>query len=1050
MALRHFLAIIALLATTACGMADGRHGLYASFRALTGDDEPVKATPSVPCYLSTDPAQARWADSVLASLSLHDRVGQLFMVQAYSNRGPEHLAALEKLVTEQKVGGLIFMQGGPVRQLRMTNRLQSAATLPLMIAIDGEWGLQMRLQDSTIGFPKQMTLGAHPDEALIVKMGREIARQCRRMGIHVNFAPDIDINSNPANPVIGMRSFGENKENVALKGAAYARGMQRGGVLACAKHFPGHGDTDVDSHFGLPHISHTRKRIEEMELYPFRRLMADSVASVMVAHLQIPSLDKSGKPSTLSRPIITDLLRKQMGFGGLVFTDALNMKGAAKFAPPGELEVAAIQAGNDVLLIPEDAPKAIDAIVAAVEAKKLDEAEINEHVRRILLAKWWLGLTQKPAPLAESGVYQDLVNPRVQALVNECYRAAITVVRDQRKLLPLRNLDTMDFASIAVGEAAPNAFQKQLGKYAAFQHYSLGSLAHRAEMDALEAKLKSPDGKRKTIVVGLHKITSKDKSTYGLQPDLIPWLQHLSQHHHVIVVAFGNPYALKLMTGIPELVCAFENESPALSAAAQALFGAGATGGRLPVSLSLQLPEGSLQFRPDIRRLGFGEPEEAGMDSRKLARLDTLARSICASGITPGCQMVVTRRGKVVYQRSFGTLTYAPKGDSLTRRAPVTDSTIYDIASITKVAGTLQAVMFLQERGLIDLTHRIGEYLPELAGSNKDSLILADILTHQAGLAPTLPLWEKTQVKGTVGYIVGPPTASELPEMTVSTLPPAEPLPGTRLSDVFYCSGSDSGWFDRTVAPGLYAMRTIEDSLWKWTVRSSLLPRNKRGGHDYLYSDVGFYLLKRLSERMLNQPINEFLAQNFYAPLGLQTMGYRPLERFDTSRIAPTEDDRSFRRRLIRGTVHDPGAAMLGGVGGHAGLFCNALDLAILMQMNLQNGQYGGTQFLLPQTVPYFTDRHFPRNRRGFGWDKPVPSGGGPTSKYASARTFGHTGFTGTCVWADPKEDLVFVFLSNRVYPDAENKRLINENIRPRLQDIVYQAITDSNLVAQQ
>lgn len=1048
MALRSLLALVALLATTACGLADSRPGLYSHWMTVV-DDDPAKATASVPCFISPNPAQARWADSVLATLSLQERIGQLFMVAAYSNKGPEHLATLEALVTQQKVGGLIFFQGGPVRQLRITNRLQSLAQVPLMIGIDGEWGLQMRLQDSTIAFPRQMTLGAHPDETLIRRMGQEVARQCRRMGIHVNFAPDIDINSNPANPVIGMRSFGENKENVALKGMAYAEGMQRGGVLACAKHFPGHGDTDADSHFALPLIKHTAKRIEEMELYPFRRLVADSVGTIMVAHLQIPALEKSGKPSTLSRHIVTTMLRKQMGFGGLIFTDALNMKGAATFAPPGELEVAALQAGNDVLLFPEDVPRAIEAITRAINSKKIKAEELDEHVRRILLAKWWAGLATKPAPLPEQNLYQDLVNPSVRALVNACYRASITFVQDTRRLLPFRNLDTMEFASISVGDGASNVFTRQLAKYAKFDQFSLGAQANRADMDALEARLAALPGLRRTVVVGLHKITSKDKTTYGLSPDLLPWLTHLATKHKVVVVAFGNPYALKQLHSLPALVCAYENEAPAQSEAAQALFGAGATGGRLPISLTMALPEGSLQFRPDARRLGFGEPEEVGLDSRRLARLDTMAAYITSTGIAPGCQLVVARKGKVIYQRAFGQMVYPNPQDSLQRPEPVTDSTLYDIASITKVAGTLQAIMFLQERGVLDLTQPLKTYLPELAGTNKGDLIVADILAHQAGLVPTLPHWERTKLRGTIGQIAGPPTSAEAPEVSLQpTLPKPEPLPGTRLSDLFYCTDRDTCWYDKEVAPGLFAMRTIEDTLWKWTVRSPLAPKNKRGSYDYVYSDVGFYLLKRLAEQLLNQPLDAFLAQNFYNPLGLQTMGYRPLERFSAAQIAPTEDDKTFRQRLIRGTVHDPGAAILGGVGGHAGLFSNALDLAILMQMNLQDGQYGGGQYFLPQTLPYFTQRHFARNRRGLGWDKPTTGGGGPTSKLASPLTFGHTGFTGTCAWADPKAELVFVFLSNRVYPDAENKKLINENIRPRLQDIVYRAIIDTNLLA--
>jgi len=1008
------------------------------------------------------------------------------IVPAVSASDPAHQARIESQVQNQKVGGILYLKSGPVRMARFTNKLQSTANLPVMVAIDGEWGLQMRLKDSAIAFPRQMTLGAHPSEELIFRMGKEVARQCRRVGIHVNFAPDIDINTNPANPVIGMRSFGENKENVALKGMAYARGMQQLGVLACAKHFPGHGDTDKDSHFTLPLVKHSKARLEEIELYPFRRLIADSIGSAMVAHLQIPALEKSGRPSSLSDNVVAGLLRKQMGFGGLIFTDALDMKGSA-YASPGELEVLALQAGNDILLT-ADAALASVALEKAVGSGQIKVEDLNAHVRRILMAKWWMGLHTRPAPIQEQGIYKDLVNPGVQALVNQCYRAAITNVRDTRNLLPFKNLDTMDLLSVSVGEPERNPFQQQLSKYAPFTHYSLPASPTPAQLAALAARWPAPKaGRRRILVVGLHGISGKDKQNYGLSPELIIWLQTEAKATPMVVVAFGNPYALRLLASQPTLVLAYENEPPAMSAAAQALFGAGATGGRLPVSITFNIIEGMQQYRPDVRRLGFGEPEEAGMDSRTLARLDTLAQYICTSGITPGCQMVVARRGKVVYQRSFGYLRYPTPADTGVTTNFVADTTLYDVASITKTAGTLQAIMFLQERGLIDITHPIGEYLPELAGTNKADLILADILTHQAGLVPTLLHWERTLIKPQIGFAMGPPRLAELevrqqkptppdsnallltPVITQVTeqdstpphaaiqlaiIPPSEPaelpspLLGTRLSSQYYCTDSDSGWFCRQVAQGLYSARSIEDSVWRWTLRSKLLPLPKSGRQEYIYSDVGFYLLKHMAETLLNQPIDEFLAQNFYSPLGLQTLCYRPLRFFDTSAIAPTEKDDHFRHQTVRGTVHDPGAALIGGVGGHAGLFSNALDLATLMQMNLQNGFYGGSQYLFPQTVPYFTRRYFARNRRGLGWDKPVQGGGGPTAKAASPLTFGHSGFTGTCTWADPKEELVFIFLSNRVSPDADNKRLITENIRPRLQDIVYKAITDTNAVA--
>jgi beta-glucosidase-like glycosyl hydrolase/CubicO group peptidase (beta-lactamase class C family) len=927
---------------------------------------------------------------------------------------PAHIAKLEKLVRDSHIGGVIFFQGGPVRQARMTNRLQDVAKLPLMVGIDGEWGLQMRLKDSTIAFPRQMTLGAHPDEKLVERMGGEIARQCRRMGIHVNFAPVVDINSNPANPVIGMRSFGENKENVALKGIAYMKGMQHLGVLACAKHFPGHGDTDADSHTSLPTVKRTKPQILETELYPFRRLIADSLGSVMVAHLNIPALDKTGKPSTLSKAITTDLLRKQMGFDGLAFTDALNMKGAANAAPPGQLEVMALDAGNDVLLFSEDVEKGVASIKAALKSKKIKEKDLDVHVRRILMAKYWCGLAVKPAPIQEVGLFQDLNSQKTKALINECFRASITVVKNERKLVPFRNLDTMDFASVSIGVDGQTAFTQTLDKYAPFRHFQ--SKGDAADLLAIEQKLDTRTDKLKksVVVVALHTITGKASQNYGISVAASAWLAKIAKTSKLVIVAFGNPYSLKALQGFSTLVCAYEDTDPARSGAAQALFGAGATGGRLPISLAMNLPEGQGQFEPDAKRLGFGLPEEAGLDSRYLARMDTIVEDILNRKLTPGCQIVVARHGKVVFQKAYGHMSYKPLDSISTAPDTVNNETMYDIASVTKVAGTLQAVMFLYERGALDVTKPLVTYMPELEGTNKANLIIADILAHQSGLVPFIPYWKRT-----VGSAV--------------------------VSEIYYCDQPDDNWFRNQVTPGVFAMKTIDDSLWKWTVDSPLLPKNSRGTWDYKYSDLSFHVMKRICERLLNQPIDEFVDQNFYRPLGLRTMCYKPLERFMPERIAPTEDDHYYRHRMLRGTVHDQGAAMVGGVAGHAGIFSNALDLAILMQMNMQRGDYGGQRYFQDATMDFFTAAHFPRNRRGLGWDKPMPhKQDGPTAKSAGMATFGHTGFTGTCTWADPEQELVFVFLSNRVHPNADDNRLINENVRPRLHEVVYRAMTDT------
>jgi len=435
--------------------------------------------------------QQLWVDSVFDSMSEEERLGQLFMVAAYSNRDEKHSEELEKLIREYNIGGLIFFQGGPVRQAILTNRYQAKAKVPLLIAIDGEWGLKMRL-DSTMAFPKQMTLGAVQDDAYIYAMGKEVARQCKRLGIHVNFAPVIDVNSNPANPVIGVRSFGEDKFKVAEKGIAYMKGMQDNGVIACAKHFPGHGDTETDSHLTLPVITHTKERLNDVELYPFRELIKDSVFSIMVAHMHVPAYDSTtNMATTLSKSVVTDLLKNELQFKGLIFTDALNMKGVSSFFKPGEVDVLALLAGNDVLLYAEDVPTAIRKIHKAIKENKITWAEVDERVKKILTAKFWAGLDSLK-PIELHNLYEDLNSSEAKALRQDIYEKALTIVRNDDNLIPIRILDTTTFASITIGVPSQGSnFQHTLDLYAPFTHFTLHKNAGEAETSELEEKLRN-------------------------------------------------------------------------------------------------------------------------------------------------------------------------------------------------------------------------------------------------------------------------------------------------------------------------------------------------------------------------------------------------------------------------------------------------------------------------------------------------------------------------------------------------------------------------------
>ncbi|MBW3544381.1 MAG: serine hydrolase [Bacteroidetes bacterium] len=941
-----------------------------------------------------------WVDSVMKSMSVEQRVGQLFMVAAYANQDQKHLRELETLVTDKHIGGLIFFQGGPVRQAHITNYLQQKAQVPLFIAMDAEWGLGMRL-DSIPDFPRQMTLGAIEDNQLIYTMGAEVARQLKLLGVHINFAPVVDVNSNSNNPVIGTRSFGEYKIDVARKSLAYMRGLQDGGVLASAKHFPGHGDTDTDSHLTLPVIKHDMERLRSIELYPFQELIADSVASIMVAHINVPALDNTpNRATTLSPVAVNGLLRKEMGYSGLIFTDALNMKGVSQHYKPGDVDLEALKAGNDVLLFSEDVGGAIRKILRAVKRGEITQQSIDEHVRRILMAKYWAGLHHNQHINTDNLV--DKLNAPVADMIRQkLYEHAVSVVHNQLNLLPIRSLEERSFASVTIGgPSGKNTFAQSLDLYAPFEHYHIEKEAGQDEFNALLEKLQLYD----VVVVGVHGMVRAPEKNFGMLPDQLEFLDKIRRHPNAVISVFGSPYSLKYIEQARSLVLAYEDNEFTQEIVPAVLFGGLSAKGKLPVSVSGLVRRTMGDRTKDLQRLNFATPEDVGVDASVLENIDRIAEEAISQGATPGMQILVARRGSIIYQKNFGHLAY----DSL---QPVTNETVYDVASVTKVTATLQTIMFLEERALIDLDKPLVTYLEDLKGTNKANLTLRAILAHQSGLIPYIPFWKNT-------------------------------LLNTQLNSAYY-SATPVGDFTIPVAGNIYTSPSMQDSIWHWIKQSELLPKPRgKKNWEYKYSDMGYYIMQRIAEKILNQPMAEFLSQNFYDPLGLKTTTYLPLSKYSLSLIAPTEQDNYFRNSLVYGMVHDQGAAMMGGVAGHAGLFSNASDLAVLMQMNLQDGFYGGKRYFAAGTVTKFAKTQFKDNRRALGWDKPeMNSPHGPTSNLASPSTFGHTGFTGTAVWADPEFDLIYIFLSNRVHPDANNTKLIRFGTRTRIMDEIYKAI---------
>ena len=952
---------------------------------------------------STEPIKAiqdknLWADSVFKTLSPDERISQLFMVAAYSNRDHKHENEILKLVTEQKIGGLIFFQGGPVRQANLTNLYQSKSKVPLMISIDGEWGLAMRL-DSTVQFPRQMTLGAIQDDKLIYDMGAEIAKQCKRMGIHVNFAPVADINNNPANPVIGNRSFGEDKFKVTQKCIAYMRGMQDNGILANAKHFPGHGDTDSDTHKTMPIVNHSKERLDSLELYPFKELIKNGIGSMMVAHLSIPALDTAKiNPSTLSKAVVTDLLKKDLGFEGLIFTDALNMKGVSKFYPPGIVDVKALLAGNDVLLFAENIPLAISEIKKAIEAGEITQQEIDSRCLKILKAKQWGGLDNY-SPIKTKNLYEDLNNTNSELINRKLAQESLTLLSNKNELIPLKKLDTLKIAALSIGYKEENTFQKTLGLYAKVDNYGIDRDANLETLYEIEKKLLDYN----LIIINVNNTNNSPSKNFGIKPLTMDLINTLRLKTKVIVSIFGNPYLLGKMAGIEKvdgLIMAYEENEYTQSLAAQLIFGGISAKGKLPISIAPNFSIGQ-GLATNKMRFKYTIPEEINIDSKYLSKIDSIAMYGISQKAYPGCQILVAKAGNVIYQKSFGKHTY--EGNQ-----KVKNSDLYDLASVTKISASLLAVMKLENEGKLKLDDKLTSHLPQLENTNKKNISIRDLLAHQAGLKDWIPFYNQTINKG-------------------------------QYKDGYY-NKEQNERFPYRVADNLYLRNDYKDSILEKIIESPLNTKL-----EYKYSDLGYYFLKEIIETEKKESLDRYVSKNFYVPMGMTTTTYKPREKFDLKQIVPTENDMTFRKQLIHGDVHDQGSAMLGGVGGHAGLFSNANDLAKLMQMYMQYGEYGGERYLSKEILTECIKCQFCENdnRRGVGFDKPQMdySKEGPTCKCVSYMSFGHTGFTGTMAWADPETEIVYIFLSNRVYPDAENKKLTSLGIRSKIQQVIYDSL---------
>ena len=940
--------------------------------------------------LSVNPKlQQKWVDSVYHSMSLDQKIGQLFTPMVFSKKDDKHFDDIRSLIEKYHIGGIIFSLGAPVKQTQWLNEFQSMSKIPLLISMDAEWGVAMRL-DSVIAFPWSMTLGAIKENSIIRKIGKRMGEQEKILGVNMSYAPVLDINTNAHNPIIGNRSFGEDPSRVAEKGVALMLGHHDAGILTSGKHFPGHGDTAKDSHKTLPTVSFDRSRLEKIETYPFKKAIEQGLSSVMTAHLNIPALTDTKDPTSLSHSVVTQLLKQNIGFNGLAVTDALNMKGAEPNDPNSNMDLLALMAGNDILLISKDIPLGIEKIKIAYQKFNVVKTRVEESVKKILKAKYKVGLTHKNR-FDTKNIYTRLNTKKDTLLIEEAYAKSITLLKNDNQLLPLDPRTT--YAHIKLGDDQSDVFETQLRDYVNIKTVTPSSI------DETLSALKD----FKKVIISYHRSNRSPFLSADFSKDDIKLIQAIARKHELVLDIFVNPYSLidlGDLSSIESLIVSYQNSPISQKISAELMNGYGSFLGSLPVGISNIFPVGSgIQFEPNEKNKRIGLIEK-GFDPDRLAEIDYFAQRVIDSAITPGMQILVAKSGEILYHKSFGHHTY-------NKKIKVENHHLYDLASLTKITATLPLIMREVDQKSFGLNSSFKEFMPELEGTNKANLSVKESLSHYARLTPWIPFYKETiDDKG-------------------------QPL------RKFY-RDRDKTRFNIPVADQLYLRSNFNQKIKKQVIGSPLLDSLY-----YKYSDLPFYLFKNFLEKKYKKPLNDLADEFLYEPLGLERTLFNPWKFVPKDEIVPSEIDDYFRHRELRGYVHDMGAAMQGGIGGHAGLFSNAEEVYYIMQMYLQKGSVNGYEFITSKTFDEFNRCYYcdKGNRRGVGFDKPQLKGEGSTCGCVSKVSFGHMGFTGTYAWADPDQELIFVFLSNRTYPSMSNNLLGQKNVRTRMQALVYKAL---------
>ncbi|MDR1610120.1 MAG: serine hydrolase, partial [Candidatus Symbiothrix sp.] len=847
-------------------------------------------------YQTTDSLKmVQWADSIFDTMTLDEKIGQLFMITA--DPSPSNNAKVLKYIQEQKIGGILFSKGSLNDQAQSVNLYQQSSKVPLLISFDGEWGLSMRLEN-TPRFPKNMMLGAITDNHLIQLYGAEMGRECRELGVHINFAPVLDINNNPDNPVIGERSFGENRQLVSEKSIAYSKGLESYGVMAVGKHFPGHGDTADDSHKTLPVVNHSQKRIENIELYPFVQYIQEGFSGVMTGHLSVPALDKTPRmPSSLSPKIVGRLLKKDLKFRGLAFTDALAMKGATVTGKKSVC-VQALIAGNDILLNPAQIASEFAEVKRAVELGVVNLSTVEERCLKVLRYKYILGLNNLK-PIEINGLSERINSDYSKWLVQKLNNEAVTLLKNKGEQIPVKEFGEKKIAVLSIDAGSDSVFQNRLALYGKFDFFSMTSSDIKKNPEIVFEQLKGYD----EVICSIHSSKQSD----------FPELRNLAKATRVGLCFFTLPYSLanfkQSISAAKSVVLAYEDTPGAQQAAAELIMGGIPAKGKLPVSISDLFDFGD-GLKTQKVRLSYQEAPEVKMSSEILRKIESIVKEGIDNQAFPGCQVLIAKDGVVVYNQSFGHFDYIGTH-------PVQNTDVYDLASVTKVLATLPAVMKLYDTKKISLSDKISRFVPELKRSDKKNLTIQSALFHETRLPAFISFYQS------------------LTETMVSD----QPATG----------------IEKQVADRFYIKTDFQKEVLTEIAKAKL-----RKNNGYLYSDLNFMLLKEVIENASGQTLDNFLDNWLYAGIGANSTCFLPLRKIPKENIAPTEYDETWRKQLITGYPHDEAAAVMGGVSGNAGLFSNANDLAKILQMLLNEGKYGDERYLSKETVRLFTKTKSP------------------------------------------------------------------------------------------